>query len=86
MVGEHTRGNDLSVNVLKGKKLSNVRASGKDDAVTLTPPIKMTLEKALAFISEEELVEVTPKSIRVRKALLDPHERKRAERRKAEVA
>lgn len=86
VVGEHTRGNDLSVNVLKGKKLSNVRASGKDDAVTLTPPIKMTLEKALAFISEEELVEVTPKSIRVRKALLDPHERKRAERRKAEVA
>ncbi len=86
VVGEHTRGNDLSVNVLKGKKLSNVRASGKDDAVTLTPPIKMTLEKALAFISEEEFVEVTPKSIRVRKALLDPHERKRAERRKVEVA
>ena len=86
IVGEHTRGNDLEVNVLKGKKLSNVRASGKDDAVTLTPPVKMTLEKALAFISDEELVEVTPESIRLRKALLDPHERKRAEKRKAEVA
>jgi GTP-binding protein len=86
IVGEHTRGNDLEVNVLKGKKLSNVRASGKDDAVTLTPPVKMTLEKALAFVSDEELVEVTPQSIRLRKALLDPHERKRAEKRKAEVA
>jgi GTP-binding protein len=86
IVGEHTRGNDLEVNVLKGKKLSNVRASGKDDAVTLTPPVKMTLEKALAFISEEELVEVTPKSIRLRKGLLDPHDRKRAERRGAQEA
>ena len=85
IVGEHTRGNDLEVNVLKGKKLSNVRASGKDDAVALTPPVKMTLEKALAFISDEELVEVTPASIRLRKALLDPHERKRAEKSRAEV-
>ncbi len=87
IVGEHTRGNDLEVNVLKGKKLTNMRASGKDDAVQLTPPIKLTLEKALAFIKDEELVEVTPDSIRMRKAILDPHERKRAERAKqAEVA
>ena len=60
IVGEHTRGNDLELNVLKGKKLTNVRASGKDDAVLLTPPIRMTLEKALAYIGEDELVEVTP--------------------------
>ena len=86
IVGEHTRGNDLEVNVLKGKKLSNVRAAGKDDAVTLTPPVKMTLERSLAFISDEELVEVTPKSIRLRKAILDPHERKRAERQREDVA
>ncbi len=80
IVGEHTRGNDLEVNVLKGKKLTNMRAAGKDDAVQLTPPIKLTLEKALAFIKDDELVEVTPDSIRLRKAILDPHERKRAER------
>jgi GTP-binding protein len=80
IVGEHTRGNDLELNVLKGKKLTNVRASGTDEAVRLIPPIKMTLEKALAYIAEDELVEVTPKSIRLRKAILDPHERKRAER------
>ncbi|WP_342640761.1 translational GTPase TypA [Rhodoligotrophos ferricapiens] len=83
IVGEHTRGNDLEVNVLKGKKLTNVRASGKDENVNLTPPVNMTLEKALAFITDDELVEVTPQSIRIRKALLDPHERKRAERSKA---
>jgi len=80
IVGEHTRDNDLEINVLKGKQLTNIRAAGKDEAVRLTPPIKMTLEKALAWISDDELVEVTPKSIRLRKALLDPHERKRAER------
>jgi len=80
IVGEHTRDNDLEVNVLKGKKLTNIRAAGKDEAVRLTPPIKMTLEKALAWIDEDELVEVTPKSIRLRKAILDPHERKRADR------
>ena len=80
IVGEHTRGNDLELNVLKGKKLTNVRASGTDEAVRLIPPIRMTLEKALAYIAEDELVEVTPKSIRLRKAILDPHERKRAER------
>ena len=82
IVGEHTRENDLEVNVLKGKKLTNIRAAGKDEAVRLTPPIRMTLERSLAWIDEDELVEVTPDSIRLRKALLDPHERKRAERAK----
>jgi GTP-binding protein len=80
IVGEHTRENDLEVNVLKGKKLTNVRASGKDEAVRLTPPIRMTLERALAWIQDDELVEVTPKSIRLRKAILDPNDRKKAER------
>lgn len=80
IVGGHTRGNDLEVNVLKGKKLTNMRASGKDDAVALTPPLIFTLEKALAFIGDDELVEVTPESIRLRKRHLDPHERKRSER------
>ncbi len=82
IVGEHTRGNDLVVNVLKGKKLTNIRTTSKDEAVRLTPPIRMTLEKALAYINDDELVEVTPKSIRLRKKLLDPNDRKRDERRK----
>jgi GTP-binding protein len=82
IVGEHTRGNDLEVNVLKGKKLTNIRTHSKDEAVRLTPPIQMTLEKAMAYITDDELVEVTPKSIRLRKKLLDPHERKREDRRK----
>ncbi len=80
IVGEHTRDNDLEVNVLKGKKLSNVRSAGKDEAVRLTPPIRMTLERSLSWISDDELVEVTPKSIRLRKMILDPTERKRADR------
>ena len=80
IVGEHNRGNDLEVNVLKGKQLSNVRAAGKDDAVRLTPPMKMTLERALSYINDDELVEITPGAIRLRKRHLDPHERKRAER------
>jgi GTP-binding protein len=80
IVGEHTRGNDLEVNVLKGKKLTNIRTHSKDEAVRLTPPIQMTLEKALAYITDDELVEVTPKAIRLRKKLLDPNERKKAER------
>ena len=80
IVGEHSRENDLEVNVLKGKKLTNVRASGKDDNVTLTPPLRMSLEKAMAYITDEELVEVTPKSIRLRKRWLDPHVRKKMER------
>ena len=78
IIGEHTRDNDLEVNVLKGKKLTNVRASGSDEAVKLTPPLQMTLEKALAYIADDEQVEVTPDSIRLRKHHLDPHERKRA--------
>ncbi len=82
IVGEHTRGNDLEVNVLKSKKLTNIRTHAKDEAIRLTPPIRMTLEKALAYIEDDELVEVTPKSIRLRKKLLDPVERKRNERRK----
>ena len=85
IVGQHTRDNDLEVNVLKGKKLTNIRTHSKDEAVRLTPPIQMTLEKALAFIEDDELVEVTPKSIRLRKALLDPNDRKRAERSKADA-
>ncbi len=80
IVGIHTRDNDLEVNVLKGKKLTNMRAAGKDEAVKLTPPIRMTLERALSWIQDDELVEVTPKSIRLRKLYLDPHERKRFEK------
>ena len=80
IVGEHTRGNDLEINVVKGKQLTNVRASGKDEAVKLTPPLRMGLERALSYITDMELVEVTPKNIRLRKVHLDPHERKRAER------
>ena len=80
IIGEHTRENDLEVNVLEGKKLTNVRAAGKDEAVRLANPIPMTLEKAIAYIQDDELVEVTPKSIRLRKKFLDPNERKRANR------
>ncbi len=82
IVGEHTRGNDLIVNVLKGKKLTNIRTTSKDEAVRLTPPIRMTLEKALAYIEDDELVEVTPKSIRLRKMLLDENDRKKEGRKK----
>ena len=84
IVGEHTRGNDLEVNVLKGKQLTNVRAAGKEENKLLTPPRRLSLEAALAYIEEDELVEVTPKSIRLRKSILDPHARKRSERSKAE--
>jgi GTP-binding protein len=80
IVGEHSRGNDLVVNVLKGKKLTNIRAAGKDENVLLTPPQRMTLEKALAYIADDELVEVTPKSIRMRKKVLDASERRKSER------
>ncbi|NVJ68094.1 MAG: translational GTPase TypA, partial [Gammaproteobacteria bacterium] len=80
IVGIHSRANDLTVNALKGKQLTNVRASGTDDAQVLTPPIKMTLEQALEFIDNDELVEVTPESIRIRKKLLTESERKRAAR------
>ena len=80
VVGEHNRDNDLGVNVLKGKKLTNVRASGSDDAILLTPPRRLTLEDMMAYINPDELVEVTPVSLRLRKRYLDPHERKRAAR------
>jgi GTP-binding protein len=80
IVGEHNRDNDLPVNVLKGKKLTNVRASGADEQVKLIPPRILTLEQAITYIADDELVEVTPKSIRLRKRLLDPNERKRAEK------
>jgi GTP-binding protein len=80
IIGIHSRDNDLEVNVLKGKKLTNIRAAGKDEAVKLTPPIRMTLERALAWIQDDELVEVTPKTIRLRKLFLDPNERKRFEK------
>ncbi len=77
IIGEHSRENDLEVNPLKGKKLTNVRASGTDEAVRLTTPITMSLEEAIAYIDDDELVEVTPNAIRLRKRYLDPHERKR---------
>jgi len=80
IIGEHAKGQDLEVNVLKGKQLTNMRASGKDDAVALTTPIPLTLEKALSYISDEEVVEITPDSIRLRKAILDSNDRKRAMR------
>ena len=80
IVGLHSRGNDLPVNPTKAKQLTNVRASGTDEALTLTPPVKHTLEQALEFIEDDELVEVTPESIRLRKKLLQEHERKRAAR------
>jgi len=86
IVGEHTRDNDLEINILKGKQLTNIRTTSKDEAVRLTPPIRMTLEKALAYIEDDELVEVTPKSIRLRKKFLDANDRKRAEKSKQEVA
>ena len=79
IIGEHTRDNDLEVNPLKAKQLTNVRAAGKDEAIRLTPPRLMTLEQAIAYIEEDELVEVTPQSLRIRKVLLDPNARKRAD-------
>ncbi len=80
VIGEHSRNNDLEVNPMKGKKLTNIRASGKDDAVVLTTPVRFSLEEAIAYINDDELVEVTPNVIRLRKRHLDPHERKRASR------
>jgi GTP-binding protein len=80
VIGIHSRDNDLVVNPIKGKQLTNVRASGKDDAIALTPPIELTLEYAVEFIADDELVEVTPASIRIRKRFLKEHERKRASR------
>jgi GTP-binding protein len=83
IIGIHSRDNDLVVNPIKGKQLTNVRASGTDEAVRLVPPIQLTLESAVEFIADDELVEITPKSIRLRKRYLNPHERKRAGREEA---
>ena len=80
IIGEHNRENDLEVNPLKGKKLTNIRASGSDEAVRLTTPVRLNLEEAIAYINNDELVEVTPNAIRLRKVHLDPHARKRAAR------
>ena len=83
LFGEHNKGQDVNANPLKTKQLTNVRASGSDDAILLTPPVRFTLERAIAYIGDDELVEVTPKSIRLRKRYLDPHERKRHARQMA---
>jgi len=80
IIGAHSRGNDLDVNPAKGKQLTNIRTTAKDEAVRLTPPIQMSLEQAIAYIADDELVEVTPKSIRLRKRLLDINDRRRAGR------
>jgi GTP-binding protein len=80
IIGIHSRDNDLVVNPIKGKQLTNVRASGTDEAVRLVPPIQVTLESAIEFIADDELVEITPKSIRIRKRFLQEHDRKRASR------
>jgi GTP-binding protein len=85
ILGEHSRGNDLDVNPIKEKKLTNIRAAGKDDAMLLIPPRRMSLEQAIAYIEDDELVEVTPSAVRLRKRHLDPHARKRADRRAAET-
>ena len=77
VIGIHSRDNDLTVNALKGKKLTNMRASGTDEAITLVPPIRYTLEQSLEFIDDDELVEVTPKSVRIRKKYLTEQDRKR---------
>jgi GTP-binding protein len=82
-VGIHAKDNDLTVNALRAKQLTNVRASGKDDALALVPPIRLSLEQALEFIDDDELVEVTPKAIRLRKRHLTENDRKRASRQAA---
>tara|TARA_Y100001001_G_scaffold89897_1_gene87770 strand:+ start:89 stop:538 length:450 start_codon:yes stop_codon:yes gene_type:complete len=80
VVGIHARANDLAVNPTKAKQLTNIRAAGTDENILLTPPIETTLEYGLEFINDDELIEVTPRSIRIRKKLLKQHERKKAER------
>ena len=82
IIGQHTRENDLIVNVVEAKKLTNVRASGKDENLTLSPPMKLSLEAALCYIADDELVEITPENIRLRKRWLDPNERKKQERKR----
>ena len=86
IIGEHNRENDLEVNALKGKQLTNIRTQSKDEAVRLTTPKKLTLEQSLGYIAEDEYVEVTPKSIRLRKIWLDPNDRKRMSRAAAKSA
>ena len=86
IVGQHTRDNDLIVNVVQGKKLTNVRAAGKDENMILTPPLRMSLERAMSYIDDDELVEITPKSIRLRKRWLDPNLRKKMERAREQQA
>src|SRR3546814_979406 len=78
IIGENAKPDDLEVNPMKSEQLTNFRASGKDDAIRLTPPKRMALEQAIAYIDDDEMVEVTPKSIRLRKRYLDPNERKKA--------
>jgi GTP-binding protein len=86
IIGQHSRDNDLEVNPLKAKQLTNIRTTSKDEAVRLTPPREPTLEQAIAYIEDDELMEVTPKTIRLRKKILDPNLRKRAEKSKDAVA
>jgi GTP-binding protein len=83
IIGEHSRPNDLDVNPLRAKQLTNIRAAGRDDNVLLTPPLRLTLEQALAYIEEDELVEVTPRSVRLRKRQLVASERRKEARRAA---
>jgi len=83
VVGIHSRENDLTVNPLKAKQLTNIRAAGSDENIILTPPIRFTLEQAPEFIEDDELVEITPAEIRIRKKFLKQHERKQAMRRSA---
>jgi GTP-binding protein len=85
IIGQHAKDNDLEVNPLKAKQLTNIRTTSKDEAVRLTPIVAMTLEQAIAYIEEDELVEVTPQSIRIRKRELSPHDRKRTSRAAADV-
>ena len=86
ILGEHSRGSDLEINPIKEKKLTNIRAAGKDDAMLLIPPRRMSLEQAIAYIEDDELVEVTPSAVRLRKRYLDPNERKRFERKSDSTA
>lgn len=86
VVGINARDNDLTVNPLKGKKLTNMRASGKDDAIVLTPPTRYTLEESLEFLEDDELLEVTPHHLRLRKRLLKENERRRADKQAAGVS
>jgi len=82
IIGENAKPDDLEVNPMKSKQLTNFRSTGKDDAIRLTPPWRMTLEQAIAYVDDDEMVEVTPKNIRLRKRFLDPNERKKQSRAK----